>query len=316
MSEFAILQQYFTGLGVERDDVLLGPGDDAAIMRLPPETDLVASIDTSVAGRHFLPDAPAHAIGYKAITVSVSDIVAMGATPAWLTLALTLPDIDSTWLKAFTAGVDCACQRYALSLVGGDLTQGPLTITSQVQGYLPQGRCLSRAGAKVGDSIYVTGKLGLAGLALAHLQGKCELAADELAAALEALYYPSIQPRLALDLLSVATACIDVSDGLAADLNHLLTASGVGAELALASLPIANELARYYPEQACYQRALSSGDDYCLCFTAPAQAMSGLAAQYQLLPIGTISQQPGCRWYLPSRELWQISLAGYQHFTE
>ncbi|MGD8630613.1 MAG: thiamine-phosphate kinase, partial [Gammaproteobacteria bacterium] len=229
-TEFDIIGRYFRRQPVKRKDVLTGIGDDAAVLHLPVDRELLLCIDTLVAGVHFPAGTPAAAIGHKALAVNLSDLAAMGAEAAWATLALTLPEPDPVWLEAFSGGFFALAGRHRVQLVGGDTTRGPLTVTVQAHGFAPQGQALRRTGARPGDRIYVTGTLGDAGLAL-HLR---DAAAAELRVRLD---YP--EPRLDAGSLlrGLASAVIDISDGLLADLGHLLEDKGLGASLQVDGLP-------------------------------------------------------------------------------
>lgn len=311
MSEFSIIKQYFSHLGVKRADVVLGSGDDAAIVSVPEGFDSVTCLDSSVAGKHFFTDAPAQAIGYKSLIVSVSDIAAMGGVPAWATMGLTLPKVNEQWIAGYAQGVQRALLEHGMALIGGDLTQGPLCITSQVEGYIEKGKALRRSTAQVGDAICVSGPLGGAGLALRMLRG--ELADDYLSDVIEALYYPQAQVALGRRLLRQANACIDISDGLYQDLGHILEASGVGADINLQAIPIHRLAQSMLADASAWQLALTSGDDYQLCFTIPESQRANLEPN-SCLRIGTITAASGCRLLKPNGQMWHLSDCSYQHF--
>lgn len=265
-SEFDLIAQYFTRPTPKAD---LGVGDDAALVRVSPQHQLVVSVDASVVGTHFYADCPPEWIGWKSLAVNVSDMAAMGATPKWITLAIALPNRDPGWLTGFAQGFfDCATQ-FDLDLIGGDTTRGPLNITVQIMGEVPTGQALLRSGAQLDDDVWVTGTLGSAALGLAHLQKKLVLPDAILTYCLKALHQP--QPRLAvgLGLRGIAHSCIDISDGLIADLGHILKASGVGAELMLENIPCIPLIKQSIQDPLFQQALLSGGDDYELCFTAP-----------------------------------------------
>lgn len=316
-SEFDLIAHHLTGLGAPRADVIVDVGDDCALLHVPPGRELAVSIDTMVAGVHFLPDCDAEAVGHKALAVGLSDLAAMGAEPAWATLALTLPAADEGWLAAFARGLGALAVAEDVRLVGGDLTHGPtLTISVQVHGLVPPGHALRRNGARPGDLICVSGAIGDAGLALRHL-ARGEPCDPYLRARLER---PT--PRVALGelLRGVATAAIDISDGLAADLGHVLAASGCGARVALDRLPLADQVAGAVAASGDWSLPLASGDDYELCFTiAPAHAgelaVLSAAAGCPLTPIGEIEARAGLRLVLPDGQHWQPARAGYDHFA-
>ncbi len=295
--EFSLIDRYFAGLTPPRDDVRLGIGDDAALLAMPAGQDLVLATDTLVAGVHFPGATAPEAVGHKALAVNLSDLAAMGAEPAWATLALTLPEADAAWLAGFAAGFGALAAAHGVALVGGDTTRGALTVTVTLAGRVPSGEALTRAGARPGDGIWVTGSLGDAGMALALLE-----AGKPVPEALRRrLDRP--EPRLAAGraLRGLATAAIDVSDGLAADLGHLLQASGVGARVAAERLPRSAALRAAQADEAEGLRlALGAGDDYELCFTLPPAAEAAMntrmaAIGWPVTWIGEIEAEPGLR---------------------
>ncbi len=318
-SEFDIIDEYFTRQRVRRDDVALGIGDDAAIITMPKGQQLVVAIDTLVAGVHFPNNTSAEDIGYKALAVNLSDLAAMGAEPAWFTLALTLPSVQRAWLRGFAKGLFELAEKYQLQLVGGDTTQGPLTISIQVAGYVPTGTALTRAGARVGDSIYVTGNLGDAALGLRCLQQPAEYAA--VPTAINKLNRPEARIDIGLSLRDVASACIDISDGLLADLGHILDTSNVGASIDRDAIPLSDGL-RLLCEQNTdhYAMALSGGDDYELCFCVAPQNESRVEAiasicGIRLTHIGIIEHQAGIRLHQAGRACAMTGKSGYEHFS-
>ena len=265
-SEFELIRRYFTHRAAH---AVLGVGDDAALVRVRRGCELVVSTDMLVAGRHFLRDADPGRLGHKALAVNLSDMAAMGATPRWATLALALPSADARWLEHFARGFMTLARRHRVDLIGGDTTRGPLNICVQIMGEVPRGQALRRDGARPGDDIWVSGTLGDAALALAALERRIRLKPAELGRCAAKLHRP--QPRIALGLAlrRIARCAIDVSDGLLADLGHILNRSGVAAEIELAALPVSNVLGRYLDRVAACQALLAGGDDYELCFTAP-----------------------------------------------
>jgi thiamine-monophosphate kinase len=269
LSEFSLIRRFFSP-PASRRDVVLGVGDDCALLRVPEGRELAVSIDTLVEGVHFLPAADPEALGHKALAVSLSDLAAMAADPAWATLALTLPQPDVTWLKPFSHGLQTLAERFGVQLVGGDTTRGPVTtITLQAHGLVPEGLGLLRSGAQLGDAIYVTGCPGDAALALAMRLGR--FPTDDRWQPYLSQRLDRPEPRVAagLALRGIATACIDVSDGLAADLGHILRASGVGGCIRIPDLPLSPALAALGEGPHAARFALAGGDDYELCFTAP-----------------------------------------------
>jgi thiamine-monophosphate kinase len=265
-SEFDLIRRYFTR---PAGRAVLGVGDDAALIRVAPGMELAVSVDMLVAGTHFFPDAEPRSLGHKALAVNLSDMAAMGATPRWATLALALPGADETWLQRFAEGFFQMAREYDVDLVGGDTTRGPLAFSVQIMGEVPAGRALRRDGARVGDEVWVSGRLGDAALALAHLQGRVALSPEDAAACLPALHTPQPRVALGLALLGVAHSAIDISDGLLADLGHILESSRLGARIEFDALPVSEAMGRHLHEAAARDCLLAGGDDYELCFTAP-----------------------------------------------
>jgi thiamine-monophosphate kinase len=277
MGEFELIERYFAAVGAVRSDVVLGVGDDAAILSVPAGQQLVACTDTLVGGRHFPDGFDAGDIGWRALAVNLSDLAAMGATPAWALLALTLPALEEDWIEGFVAGFAALANAHAVALVGGDTTRGPLCLTVQALGTVPHGTALRRRGARAGDLVYVTGWPGDAAAGLALLEGRLP-GSGANRGALEAKFRRP-EPRVAFGarLRGIASACIDVSDGLAADLGRLAAASGVGAVIRAAELPLSRALYALAGESRARDFALGGGDDYELAFTVPAAARPALA---------------------------------------
>lgn len=319
-SEFDIIDDYFTQQRVKRNDVTVGIGDDAAIVTVPPHQQLVIAIDTLVAGVHFPNNTSAEDIGYKALAVNLSDLAAMGAEPAWFTLALTLPNVDREWLHGFAKGLFSLAEQYKLQLIGGDTTQGPLTVSIQIAGYVPSGTALSRRGAKPGDSIYITGTLGDAALGLRCLQCPAEYQQD--IAAMNKLNRPSPRVATGLAIRGLASACIDISDGLLADVGHILAASQVGASLDRKMIPLSDSMTLLCDnDERHYAMALAGGDDYELCFCISPQNESRLEAMavtdgVRLTRIGQIEGDAGIRLYDGEHACELKYKPGFEHFTE
>ena len=319
ISEFGLIERYFSSGMAARSDVLLGVGDDAALLATPAGQTLALSLDTLVEGVHFPVSTSAENIGYKALAVNLSDMAAMGAEPAWMLLGLTLPKVDEAWLEGFCRGLSQLAAEHRVALVGGDTTRGPLTISVQICGFVSATQALRRDGARVGDLIYVTGQLGDAGLGLQRVLGTCELAmaparCDYFISRLER---PTPRIAAGLALRGLATAAIDISDGLAGDLGHILKASRVGALLNVDAIPAATEV-RGLSKQW-WNLPLSAGDDYELCFTVPSahqtaleRAMTGLGCPISC--IGQIEAAPGMRLQRSSGEVIPNRAEGYQHF--
>lgn len=316
LSEFELIRRYFAHATGARGDVLLGVGDDAALLRVPAGQVLAVSTDTLVADVHFRAGDPAEDIGYKALAVNLSDLAAMGAKPAWATLGLTLPRVDEGWLEAFTRGFSSLARQWDVQLVGGDLTRGPLAVTVQVHGMVPPGQALTRAGARPGDRVCVTGTLGDAAQALKLT----EVAGAEEQYLQGRLRRPVPRVGEGLALRGRATAAIDVSDGLLADLGHLLEASGVGATVRAASLPLSDALCRTVGREQAQRLALGGGDDYELCCSVPELQLSDLQDACMhggLAPfacIGKFDAEPGLRCIDSAGRLMHIEQPGYRHF--
>ncbi len=270
--EWQVIDRFFNHLGAVRTDVLLGIGDDAALLRPAAGMELAQTTDSLIEQVHFLPAAPPRSLGHRALAVNLSDLAAMGATPAWALLSLTLPGIDESWLAEFAAGFGRLARLHDVALVGGNLSRGPLNITVQLTGMVPAGTALRRSGACAGDEIWVSGTLGDA--ALGRL--------PEASAALRARFdYPTPRVALGIALRGLASSCIDLSDGLLADLPRLAQASGCGVVLDVDRLPLSPALQASAADLS-WQRALQGGEDYELCFTVPpenAVRLSDLAAQ-------------------------------------
>lgn len=314
MGEFELIDAFFRRAGAA-EGVRLGIGDDAALLQLPLGHELVVTTDTLVAGRHFPESAAAHDVGWKSLAVNLSDLAAMGARARWVTLALTLPAADEAFLREFARGFFALADREGVALVGGDTTRGPLSLTVTALGTVPAGTALQRRGAQPGDDLYVSGTPGDAGLGLRLEleQWQDELPVVAREAALQRLHRPD--PRLALGaaLRGIATACLDISDGLAQDLGHLLRASGVGADLELERLPRSVALAAIDPAFADIL-ALTSGDDYELLFTAPAASRATIdALAPRCTRIGSMTAGKGLR-LLRAGVPVELPLAGFTHF--
>ncbi len=318
--EFALIQRYFRNLTAARPDVVHGIGDDATVLAVPAGHELVVSTDTLISGVHFPVATLPGDIGFKSLAVNLSDMAAMGAEPCWATLALTLPAADPDFLERFSAGFAESARPHNVALVGGDLTRGPLSITVQIMGTVPVGGAILRSGARVGDEIWVTGELGSAALGLAVLQGRHVGHGSDLDACVRRLNRPEPRVQAGLLLRGVASAAIDISDGLLTDLNHLLRASGVGARVELASMPMGAALSALSNDPERWRYVLGGGDDYELCFCAPPAATERLEAQLSDCGcagarIGAITAGSGVQWIGSDGVAVDFSTAtGYQHF--
>lgn len=286
-SEFSLIKRHFDR---PAPGAVLGVGDDCALLRIRGGMELAVSTDMLVEGRHFSAGADARMLGHKSLAVNLSDLAAMGATPHWATLALALPDADDAWLEQFSAGFFSLAARFGVDLIGGDTTRGPRNISVTIMGEVPAGRALRRSGARAGDEIWVSGELGGAALGLAHALDGVPLAAGDAQATLARLHEP--QPRVALGmaLLGLASAAIDVSDGFAGDLAHVLDRSAVGASVDYARIPRPDAFKRLAQgdalrtlERDC---VLCGGDDYELLFTAPAARGPAIEALGRELGLG------------------------------
>lgn len=320
LAEFSLIDRYFAARAQRRADVVLGIGDDAALVDVPAGESLAVAVDTLVEGVHFPAGTAPADVGHKALAVNLSDLAAMGAEPRWATLALTLPQADAAWVAAFADGFFALAERFQVELIGGDTTRGPLTVSVQILGTVPAGQALRRSGARPGDRIFVTGTLGDAGLALRRLQAGGDATAEPWPALLVRLQRPEPRVAAGLALRGLASAAIDVSDGLAADLGHVLAAGGVGATLRVDRLP----------RSAAFRQAvavggpdwhglpLTAGDDYELCFTVPAAQADAVVARLgglAVTPIGEIDAQPGLRCVTDDGRAYCIGRDGYEHFA-
>ena len=313
-SEFELIHNYFQSTDLP-DDVTLGVGDDAALLNMPEGHQLVVTVDTLIEGVHFPVNTSPEDIGHKALAVNLSDLAAMGASPRWVTLALSLPSADESWVAKFAQGFMALAKKYGVSLVGGDTTRGALSITVQAMGWVNNAMSLLRSAASEGDDIYVSGTIGDAGLALQMLSGQGVIP-DSL---LKALNLPEPRIDLGMALNGIANASIDVSDGLIADLGHILEASEVGAELSLDSMPYSSDVKQWLETGNDEILPMTWGDDYELLFTASPEHASAIQAlsvrlDLPLTRIGKITEQPGLRIFTPEGEITNVAGTGYDHF--
>lgn len=306
LSEFDLIRRWFHRPAGQRDDVRLGVGDDAAIVEIPGDMQLVAAVDALVAGTHFRVTDRAEDIGWKALAVNLSDLAAMGARPSWFTLSLTLPELDEAWLDGFARGLYQLADRHGLALIGGDTTRGPLNIGIQVMGLVEPGTAMTRAAARPGDRIYVSGTLGDAAAALVH-GGEPVLA--------RRLHRPVPRIELGRRLRRLAHACIDISDGLLADLGHVAAASHCEAHIEAERLPLSPQLRSVCTPAQARAFASTGGDDYELCFTLPEASVARLANLATELGLGLThigEIRPGKGVTVAGGELPES--AGYRHF--
>jgi len=315
LDEFTLIERFFGGDGVARADVRAGIGDDAAVLDLPAGSELVVTTDMLVAGRHFPEHTDPESVGHKALAVNLSDLAAMGAEPAWATLAISLPAADETWLAGFCAGFFTLAREHGIALVGGDTVRGPLAITVQAMGRLPSGTAILRSGARPGDRIVVTGHLGDAALGLEVASGRLTLAAGQASSVRARLDRPVPRVREGQALRGLASAMIDVSDGLLADLGHILRASRTGARIDPSRVPLSDAYREYLQLGGDMRAALEFGDDYELCFTvAPSRLDRALHVLRELgcrpVEIGEVAREPG----LFDRHGRGLSVLGHDHF--
>lgn len=320
--EFEIINEIFRRRASVGADVLLGIGDDAAVTSLPDGSNLVTATDAVVAGTHFLPDAPARSVGHRCLAVNLSDLAAMSADPLWASLAIGLPAFDRSWLEEFAAGFFALADRYAVSLIGGDTVRSSTLFAAvTVQGAIPAGAGVRRSGARAGDVIYVSGHPGdaAAGRRLATVDpGFPQSRTDTAAPLISQFYFP--QPRIAAGkmLRFIASAMIDVSDGLHTDLGRLLAASGAGASLDVARVPLSAAMRANFDFPAALELALCGGDDYELCFTVPRDKVAALEdcaemAGCPLTALGEVSAQQGLHW-VQSDVSYTVPAASFEHF--
>jgi thiamine-monophosphate kinase len=322
LGEFDLIERYFARPNFAanaRPDVILGIGDDAALLCFPKDADLVAAVDTLVAGRHFPLNSDARSIGHRALAVNLSDMAAMGATPAWATLALTMPTADAKWLEGFSAGLMNLAQAHGVALVGGDTTAGPLTISVQILGVVASGTALRRSGAQAGDILAVTGTLGDAGAGLALVTGRLatqdRAVADELVGRFE---YPTPRVSFGSNARGIASAAMDLSDGLVGDLPKLAAASGLAAHVDVGRLPVSAAMRSLVPPAQAREWALAGGDDYELLVAVPPRRFDELEAAARQLnltftAIGELRPGNGVAWALDGAP-FAAPVHGYDHF--
>lgn len=322
LGEFDIINQFFNRKTDNRHDVIKGIGDDCALLTVSNQQLLAVSTDSLVCGTHFLPDIDPAALAYKALMVNLSDLAAMGADPAWLSLALTLEKVDTEWLEHFSDSLYSLLDYYQMQLIGGDTTKGPLSLTLSVYGFIPQGMQLTRAGAKVGDWIYVTGSLGdsAAGLAILFDQLKVTNELDKHYL-VERHLKPQARILMGQGLRGLASAAIDLSDGLLSDLKHILKASGVGAKLNLEDLPISDALERSTTHKQALKWALTGGEDYELCFTVPEIHRGALKSRLDQISVpytcvGQITNNVGNLECHLRGKLLEQDWHGFDHFKQ
>jgi thiamine-monophosphate kinase len=318
-SESQLIERYFRELGASRADTVLGIGDDAALLRVPGDSELVLTTDALVEGVHFLPGAPARSLGHRALAVNLSDIAAMGASPSWALLSLNLPAAEDAWLREFAAGFGALARSHDVALVGGNLSRGALSITVELAGLVPAGQALRRDAARPGDELYLSGSVGDAACGLKFLQGEVSAPPAEAAYLQRRFDYPTPRVALGAALRGIASACIDVSDGVYIDVTRLLAASRCAARIEIERLPLSAALRCALGEQA-WRTALSGGEDYELCFSAPpgqAAALAAAAAQtgQAVTCIGTLHAGTGLT-LTAAGSVMQFSACAFDHFGD
>jgi thiamine-monophosphate kinase len=326
VGEFELIERYFRQpaqpLLAGRSDVVLGIGDDAALLQVPAGRQLVAALDTLVEGRHFPRGTPPESLGHRALAVNLSDLAAMGADPAWFLLSLTLPAADETFLCGFARGMLNLAQQYQMALVGGDTTSGPLSVSVQALGLVPPGEALLRSGGRPGDLLFVSGFPGEAAIGLQLELGSADflsLTDTQLTQLRQKFLYPTPRVELGRALRGIASACIDVSDGLAADALKLAAASGCGVRIDVEHLPLSESLRMLPDRHRALQAVLAGGDDYELCFTVPAARVAELNAtlgnvKCPMTCVGLLQSKPGL-CVLEAGNPVNFDLRGFDHFV-
>ena len=309
VSEFGLIQRYFSSQAISNPVNRLGIGDDCALMSIPSGYELAITTDTMVENVHFFAGAEPKALGHKLLAVNLSDLAAMGAEPVSVTLALTLPEVDEDWLKGFSEGFFSLAKQFSIDLIGGDTTSGPLTLTVQALGIVPQGQAIKRSAAMPGDLIFVTGSLGEAGLGLKINTG---YVCGSPEAALKQFYQPNPRVKEGLAIRAYANSCIDLSDGIASDLSHILEQSDVGARLDWDSLPLSREVNAYINATGDWVLPLSAGDDYELCFTVSPDKIDCI--NIECTQIGVIEKKPGLR-IQRGGVTENLKVKGFEHFS-
>ena len=322
LNEFSIIERYFYSLG-KRKGVSLGVGDDCAILDIPADKQLVTTVDTLVEARHFPLSCSPGDVAQRALRVNLSDIAAMGAVPHWFTLALTLQTPNEKGLHSFSEALESDALKFDCTLVGGDLTQGPLSITIQVFGTVDKNQAIKRTGLGLGDHIYVTGKLGAAAAAIACFEKSTQpmsLISNKVSEHLHNKFFrPEPRIKEGIILRNIASAAIDISDGLIADLNHILRSKSYGADIEFKLVPYEDFLIDIADKDLIQEWTLTGGDDYELCFTVPEKNIDLLERliyekKIHACYIGKVTENPGIRCYDDQGNLLNLGKSGYQHF--
>jgi len=318
MGEFELIERYFKNRQPSRFDVVKTIGDDCALLAPAADQLLAVSTDTLVSGVHFFEDMPAESLGYKALAANLSDLAAMGADPSWVSLALTLPEINERWLENFSEGFFNAADYYGIELIGGDVTKGPLSITMTVQGQVPKGLQLTRDNARIGDWICVTGTLGDAALALESLYGRTDILEQDLDYLINRLYRPTPRLRAGQVLRNVASSAIDLSDGIASDLAHIARQSGCKAVVDIDSVPLSDAFKRNTTPEQAIKLALAGGEDYELCFTVSPASLGSVESALahtntSFVCIGQMTNGEGIE-FMQNNQVIDDELKGFVHF--
>jgi thiamine-monophosphate kinase len=310
LTEFGLISRFFAGKRHCRSSTHLGIGDDCALLKVPEGHQLAVTTDTMVENVHFLRSMDPRQLGFKLLAVNLSDLAAMGAEPIAVSLALTMPEADAQWLSEFSAGFQALASQFGVDLIGGDTTTGPLTLTVHAMGLIPSGLALLRSGAQSGDLIFMTGNLGDAGLGLKMAQHQTKVDCQQ---ALQRFNCPMPRVKEGIALRTVANSCIDISDGLAADLGHILELSSVGAHLDFDKIPLSAGVNQYLKETDNWTFPLCSGDDYELCFTVAPEKADLL--NFACTQIGIIEPESGIR---VSRNglIETLKVKGFEHFSK
>jgi thiamine-monophosphate kinase len=320
LGEFELIDRFFRDAGARRADVVLGVGDDAAVVDVPSGKRLVVATDTLVEGIHFPPATAPRSIGHRALAVNLSDLAAMGAQPAWATLALTLPAADESWLTEFAIGLKDLARAHEVALIGGDTTSGPLAVTVTLLGLADSRGFLARSGAAPGHHMFVSGTLGDAAAGLAVLESRLKQGSAQAREELQRRFlFPEPRVELGERLLGIASAAIDVSDGLVADAGKLLHASACGARIDAARLPLSSALLECAAPQLARDWALGGGDDYELCFTVPVERLAQLAERvpvkrWPYTSVGTVTEARAVQVH-EGAVLLDVKRPGFDHFT-
>jgi len=315
--EFDLIRRHFMR---PTQHTRLAGGDDAALIEVSAGMELAISTDMLVAGTHFFADVEPYRLGWKTLAVNISDMAAMAAQPRWATLSLALPEVDDPWLEEFARGFYACADEFGVDLVGGDTTRGPLALNVQIMGEIPNGQALRRSGAQLGDEIWVSGRLGDAALALAAMQKRFSIREEQLETCRTSLELPQPRVALGLALRGIANSAIDISDGLLADLGHILKCSGLGAEIALPDIPRSALVDEYAASPTVVAMILGGGDDYELCFTAPADRHADISRVGQqiglpLSHIGYITSGSSLLVRDRDQHLIDIKETGFDHFA-